>query len=35
VKAFQRHFRPARVDGMADPETRSLLAGLLDHRSVK
>lgn len=30
VKAFQRHFRPARVDGMADPETRSLLAGLLD-----
>ena len=35
VKAFQRHFRPARVDGMADPETRSLLAALLDHRSVK
>jgi N-acetylmuramoyl-L-alanine amidase len=30
VKAFQRHFRPARVDGMADPETRALLAGLLD-----
>ena len=30
VKAFQRHFRPARVDGMADPETRTLLAGLLD-----
>ena len=35
VKAFQRHFRPARVDGMPDPETRSLLAALLDHRSVK
>lgn len=30
VKAFQRHFRPAKVDGMADPETRALLAGLLD-----
>ena len=30
VKAFQRHFRPARVDGMADPETRTLLAALLD-----
>jgi N-acetylmuramoyl-L-alanine amidase len=30
VKAFQRHFRPAKVDGMADPETRARLAGLLD-----
>jgi N-acetylmuramoyl-L-alanine amidase len=30
VKAFQRHFRPAKVDGMGDPETRALLAGLLD-----
>jgi N-acetylmuramoyl-L-alanine amidase len=30
VKAFQRHFRPAQVDGMADPETKALLAGLLD-----
>ena len=30
VKAFQRRFRPARVDGEADPETRALLAGLLD-----
>ena len=30
VKAFQRHFRPTKVDGMADPETRTLLAGLLD-----
>lgn len=35
VKAFQRHFRPAKVDGMPDPETRMLVAGLLDHRSVK
>ena len=30
VKAFQRHFRPAQVDGMPDPETRALLADLLD-----
>jgi N-acetylmuramoyl-L-alanine amidase len=30
VKAFQRHFRPNQVDGMADPETRALLAALLD-----
>jgi N-acetylmuramoyl-L-alanine amidase len=30
VKAFQRHFRPARVDGVADAETRGLLAALLD-----
>ncbi len=30
VKAFQRHFRADRVDGMIDPETRSQLAGLLD-----
>jgi N-acetylmuramoyl-L-alanine amidase len=30
VSAFQRHFRPSRVDGIADDETRRLLAGLLD-----
>jgi N-acetylmuramoyl-L-alanine amidase len=30
VKAFQRRFRPARVDGEADLETRTLLGGLLD-----
>ncbi len=30
VKAFQRHFRPAQVDGMPDSETKALLAGLLD-----
>ncbi|MBS0219549.1 MAG: N-acetylmuramoyl-L-alanine amidase [Proteobacteria bacterium] len=30
VEAFQRRFRPARVDGVADRETRALLAGLLD-----
>ena len=30
VAAFQRRFRPARADGIADPETRALLAELLD-----
>ena len=29
VAAFQRHFRPSRVDGMADTETRAVLSGLL------
>jgi N-acetylmuramoyl-L-alanine amidase len=29
VKAFQRHYRPAAVDGVADPETRAMLAGLV------
>lgn len=29
VTAFQRHFRPARVDGIADPSTRATLAKLL------
>jgi N-acetylmuramoyl-L-alanine amidase len=30
VKAFQRRFRPARVDGEPDSETRAVLGGLLD-----
>ncbi len=29
VKAFQRHFRPARVDGVADPSTQDTLRRLL------
>ena len=29
LSAFQRHFRPARIDGLADTETRALLYGLL------
>jgi N-acetylmuramoyl-L-alanine amidase len=29
VTAFQRHFRPARVDGLADTETQSRLESLL------
>tara|TARA_A100001037_G_scaffold306071_1_gene349006 strand:- start:447 stop:1115 length:669 start_codon:yes stop_codon:yes gene_type:complete len=30
VTALQRHFRPARVDGVADPETRLRLAALVE-----
>ncbi len=29
VNAFQRHFRPARVDGIADPSTLATLHDLL------
>ena len=29
LMAFQRHFRPSRVDGMADAETRKVLSGLI------
>ena len=29
ITAFQRHFRPSRVDGMADAETRRVLSGLI------
>ncbi len=29
VTAFQRHFRPSRVDGIADRETRTMLSGLV------
>ena len=29
VMAFQRRYRPAAVDGVADPETRAMLAGLV------
>lgn len=30
VRAFQRHFRPSRVDGVADDETAGILKALLD-----
>ena len=30
VATFQRRYRPTRVDGVADAETRALIAGLLD-----
>ena len=29
LSAFQRHFRPAKIDGIADDETRGMLYGLL------
>jgi N-acetylmuramoyl-L-alanine amidase len=29
VTAFQRHFRPAKVDGVADPSTAETLARLI------
>ena len=32
VTAFQRHFRPERVDGVADPSTRSTLQELFANR---
>ena len=31
VAAFQRHFRPSRIDGVADGECASLLDGLMAH----
>ena len=34
VEAFQRHFRPARVDGVADNSTRETLRELLDRYSA-
>ena len=33
VTAFQRHFRPAQVDGMADTSTRDTLARLLEAKA--
>lgn len=32
VKAFQRHFRPGRIDGIVDESTRTTLQQLLAHR---
>ena len=34
VTAFQRHFRPARVDGVADPSTQLTLITLMESRQV-
>jgi N-acetylmuramoyl-L-alanine amidase len=34
VRAFQRHFRPARIDGAADPSTVETLANLIAARPV-
>lgn len=35
VTAFQRHFRPARVDGIADPSTLATLRALLASRDAE
>jgi N-acetylmuramoyl-L-alanine amidase len=35
VRAFQRHWRPDRIDGVADGETRARLVGLLQLASVE
>ena len=35
VRAFQRHWRPSRIDGVADGETRARLVGLLQLASVE
>jgi len=35
VTAFQRHFRPSRVDGVADAETRMMLLGLIALRDAE
>jgi N-acetylmuramoyl-L-alanine amidase len=35
VIAFQRHFRPARVDGIADPSTLLTLRALIETRPAK
>ncbi len=35
VEAFQRHHRPARVDGVADASTMATLRNLLDRRAVE
>jgi N-acetylmuramoyl-L-alanine amidase len=34
VRAFQRHFRPTRVDGVADAGTQAMLEGLLAKASA-
>ena len=34
VTAFQRHFRPARVDGLSDSSTRTTLRKLIEARKV-
>lgn len=35
VEAFQRHFRPERIDGRADASTRDTLARLLPRRGER
>ena len=35
TEAFQRHFRPARIDGVADKECEAILAALLHEIDFK
>jgi N-acetylmuramoyl-L-alanine amidase len=35
VEAFQRHWRPSKVDGVADGETRATLMGVLQLATVE
>src|SRR5690606_828086 len=35
VEAFQRHWRPARVDGIADGDTRARLMGVLQLAAIE
>jgi N-acetylmuramoyl-L-alanine amidase len=35
VEAFQRHWRPSKVDGIADGETRATLMGVLQRATVE
>jgi N-acetylmuramoyl-L-alanine amidase len=35
VTAFQRHFRPARIDGVADPSTLLTLRALIETRPAR
>ena len=35
IEAFQRHFRPARIDGIADKECEAILAALLTHIDIE
>lgn len=35
VAAFQRHFRPARIDGVADPSTRATLRALTETKAPR
>jgi N-acetyl-anhydromuramyl-L-alanine amidase AmpD len=35
IEAFQRHWRPSRIDGVADKECESILAALLTHLDTR
>jgi N-acetyl-anhydromuramyl-L-alanine amidase AmpD len=35
IEAFQRHWRPGRIDGIADRECEVILAALLQHVDLR